>query len=96
MTAETRRQIREREAKGDYSGAAKLRVKAALGEASQPATKESKSDSFEHPTTFPASRVQAIGQELLKLSNNVQRDLARAQTLLGEMRGIAYALEEKR
>ena len=94
MTAETRRQIREREAKGDYSGAAKLRVKAALGEQSGGTSREVPPTN--RPATFPANRAQAIGLELVKLSNRVQQDLARAQTLLGEMRGIAHALEEKR
>jgi hypothetical protein len=46
-------------------------------------------------STFPPDRAQAIGLELVRLSNSIQRDLTRAQTLVGELRGIAYQLEEK-
>ena len=85
------RRDKEAEAKGDYTGAAKLRVKAALGEPDA-----RRSSPHTDPSTFPASRAQAIGLELVQLSNSIQRDLTRAQTLIGELRGVASALQEKR
>ena len=89
MTAERQRAIRECEAKGDYQQAANLRVKAAL--------RETPAEQTPQPSaTFPADRALSVGLELVKLSNNIQRDLSRAQTLLAELTGVARALERKR
>lgn len=94
MTAEHQRAIREAEARGAYREAADLRVKAALGETADRSEPRDSRGCHEQASTFPAARAQAIGLELIQLSNSIQRDLSRAQTLLGEMRGIAYQLEK--
>ena len=89
MTAEVRRQIRALEEKGDYQGAAALRVEAAL----QPPPAEQTPQPL---STNPAARAEAIGAELLKLNVTVNQALARIQTLTGELRAVACQLGQKR
>ena len=89
MTAEHQRAIREAESRGDYTGAAQLRVQAAL----QPSPAE---PTPQPPTKDPAARAEAIGAELLQLNVAVNQAQARIQTLTGELRAVACQLGQKR